>query len=903
MSEKILLIDGHSIMNRSFYGLPDLTNAEGVHTGAVYGFLSTMFKLMEDEKPDYLTVAFDVHAKTFRHEVYSEYKAGRSPMPDELRQQIPLIKEVLTAMNIPIMELPGAEADDLLGTVARMAESKNIDATILSGDRDLLQIASKTTKIAVPKTIKGKTIIENYYADDVLEKYKVTPSQYIELKALKGDSSDNIKGLPGVGEKTAEDLMVQFGSIEGIYNNIENIKKKSVRESVAENRELLNLCLFLVTIKTDVSFDFNFDDARIENLYNEDAYNLFKRLELKNFLERFDDSAAKEVSLAESFSIISDDKEVAQLLKLLKSSDRAGLFINAVENDGGFTDSDGQMSLFEINDNKSVMSFAVAVSEDQIFYADSKRLSFDTVNTIIKEIFSNKAVYVYDAKKIYRYIGRDNLSANEAVAGIYDLMIAEYLLNPVKSEYDIESTARERLKCNIKSYRELFDKKDWESAMADSFDVYAKYMAKGAACLLLSADIITDELKNQNMYDLFINMEMPLSFVLYKMECEGILVDRDALKQYGDKLSEGIKVLEGKIYEAAGKEFNISSPKQLAVILFEDMKIPGGKKTKTGYSTSADVLEKLALEYPFVNDILEYRTLTKLKSTYADGLQNFINDDGRIRSTFNQTITATGRISSTEPNLQNIPMRMELGRSIRKVFIPKEDFCFVDADYSQIELRILASMSSDDELIEAYKSGNDIHAITASKVFHVPLDEVTDLQRRNAKAVNFGIVYGISSFGLGADLSISREEASNYIKDYFKSYTGIKTFLDNAKDFAKKNGYSVTLYNRRRPIPEISSSNFMQRGFGERVAMNAPIQGTAADIMKIAMINVYNRLISENLESRIILQVHDELVIEAKNSERELVEKIITEEMMNAADLKVKLEVSCHSGTDWYEAK
>lgn len=911
LNNKILLIDGHSIMNRAYFALPDLTNAKGIHTNAIYGFLTTMFKIIDEEKPAYLAVAFDVHAPTFRHEVYCDYKAGRKPMQEELKQQIPLIKDVLTAMQIPVLEKSGIEADDILGTLARRGEKEGIDVVILSGDRDLLQIASKKTKISVPKTIKGQTIIENYFEADVAEKYKVTPEQYIELKALKGDNSDHISGVPGVGEKTAEDLMVTYGSIENIYAHLDDIKKKSVRENLAANRELLDTCLFLVTIKTDCDIEFDFEKAvnTNESMFNQDAYNIFRELELKNFYNKFENANDEAAELIDKYTVIKNDKEIKSLLDKVKSDsfNEIAISLFAKESDDPFLESSGQMSLFDMsvaNEKNASMAVSISLGKEDIYYLDTANISADSIKNIVKEIFnSKKTIYSFDVKKIYKYVDTEGLDANNVTENINDIMIAEYLLNPLKSEYDIADIVKDYLGILITTYKQLFDKLEFDEAIKKDKDKFIKYLSEFSFALLKLGPILLDKLNESNMFKLYKEVEMPLSYVLYAMEKEGILVEKQALKEYGDKLSVGIEILEKKIYEAAGKEFNINSPKQLATILFEEMELPGGKKTKTGYSTSAEVLEKLAEDYPFVKDILEYRTLTKLKSTYADGLANYIDYDGRIRTTFNQTITATGRISSTDPNLQNIPMRMELGRSIRKVFIPKSGYKFVDADYSQIELRILAALSKDKELIEAYKSGNDIHAITASKVFHIPLEEVTDLQRRNAKAVNFGIVYGISSFGLGQDLSISKAEAKQYIEDYFKSYTGIKDYLDNVKQFAKDNGYSETLYGRRRPIPELSSSNFMQRAFGERVAMNAPIQGTAADIMKIAMINVYNRLIREKLDSKLILQVHDELVVEAKDSELEKVTNLVIEEMANAASLAVKLEVSCNTGSDWYEAK
>lgn len=903
MSDKILLIDGNSIINRAFYGLPDLTNGQGIHTGAIYGFLSTMFKMIEDENASHIAVAFDVHQPTFRHLKYDKYKSGRNPMPEELKQQVPLLKQLLQSMNIMTIEQGGIEADDILGTMATISENHGFAVTILSGDRDLLQIASDTVKVCVPKTVKGKTSIEVYYEKDVIDRYKVNAKQYIELKALKGDSSDAIPGLPGVGEKTAEKLMAEYGSIEEIYNHIDEIKGNSLKKNIAENRELLDLCLFLVTIKRDAELGIHLDDTRIHDMFNENSYKLFKEFELKNFYDRFDGKAGDK-SLPE-FNVLSvkNEKDILTLNDAIANSKMLGLMLWSYGQNIDHQENDGQLSLFEVEADNRHIFIALCLDNNSVYTVDSDDITVNGVLELIDSCLKSDKCYMYDVKALYPYIDRDDRLASEGCKGLSDIMIGEYLINPLKSEYDMADIAKDRLGITISDYKELFEKKTWQEAIVSDKERFYQYAVLQAYVVANAGPVIESELINADMLDLFYNMEMPVSYVLYEMERQGMLVDKLALKKYGENLESGIADLEKKIYEAAGHEFNISSPKQLAVILFEEMQLPGGKKTKTGYSTSAEVLEKLEPEYPFVRDILEYRTLTKLKSTYADGLAQFIEDDGRIRSSFNQTITATGRISSTEPNLQNIPMRMELGRSIRKVFIPAEGAKLVDADYSQIELRILASMSDDKELIDAYKSGNDIHAITASKVFHIPLEDVDDTMRRNAKAVNFGIVYGISSFGLGQDLSISREEAKKYIDDYFKSYTGIKTFLDSVKQSAKEKGYSETLYKRRRPIPELSSSNFMQRGFGERVAMNAPIQGTAADIMKIAMIAVHDRLLKEKLNSRIILQVHDELVIEAPDAETEKAATILIEEMSNAADLAVKLDVSCHIGNDWYEAK
>ena len=861
MSQKLVLIDGHSILNRAFYGVPDLSNAEGLHTNAIYGFLNIMFKILEEEKPEYLAVAFDVHAPTFRHKMYEAYKGTRKPMPEELREQVPVMKEILKAMHITIMEQAGLEADDILGTLAKKAEQAGLEVSLVSGDRDLLQIATDHIKIRIPKTKQGRTEIEDYYAADVLAAYQVTPLQFIELKALMGDTADNIPGVPKVGEKTAQALMVEYGSLDNIYAHVEEISKKSIRESLIEHKDLADLSKTLATIKTDCELQLDYEQARAEGFYTPEAYTLCKRLEFKNLLGRFEkDAAANDSKIAESFREIEDKETVFYALTHEKEPE-------------------GQLSLFaeEVESVDDTAEITEALQE----------LSAGT----------DTQIATFDVKHQYDYLDRSSTEQ------YFDVLIAAYLLNPLKNDYDMEAIASEHLGILIPGRAEVFGKRDFRTLLSEDTGKAMEYACYGAYVSRKGKKVLKDKLEAAGMKCLMEEMEMPLSLVLYDMQKEGVAVKREELKAYGDALVARIEELEQSIHTQAGTEFNINSPKQLGEVLFETMQIPGGKKTKTGYSTAADVLEKLSADYPIVRDILEYRGLTKLKSTYADGLAAFIEEDGRIHTNFNQTITATGRISSTEPNLQNIPMRMELGRQIRKVFIPREGYEFMDADYSQIELRVLAHMSGDEQLIDAYRQEEDIHRITASKVFHTPFEQVTDLQRRNAKAVNFGIVYGISSFGLSQDLSISKKEAAQYIEQYFATYPKVKEFIDKLVADAKEKGYTETMFGRRRPIPELSSSNFMQRSFGERVAMNAPIQGTAADIIKIAMIKVWKALKEEGLKSRLILQVHDELLVETAQEEEARVREILTENMKSAADLAVTLEIDLHTGNNWYEAK
>ncbi len=876
MSEKLVLIDGHSILNRAFYGVPLLTNTNGLHTNAVYGFLNIMFKILEEEKPQYLAVAFDVHAPTFRHQMYDAYKGTRKGMPDELREQVPVMKNVLRAMEIEIMEQAGLEADDILGTLARKAEKAGMEVSLVSGDRDLLQIATDRIKIRIPKTKMGRTEIEDYYAKDVLEAYHVTPEQFIELKALMGDTSDNIPGVPKVGEKTAAALMEEYGSLDNIYAHVEEISKKSIRESLKENRALADLSKALATIKTDAEVELDLEKAKAEDFYTKEAYALFRELDFKNMLSRFDKVNTEDVNKAAEFTVCGSVSELFD--KMNGAPGRVGLWLLSDE-------------------EQSLRAVALAGSEADVCAYALKSGEREAVEAAIYSLSRKNPVAVFDIKKMYGLLDQDSTDR------YFDVLIGAYLLNPLKSDYDIETIAKEHLDLLIPGYQELFGKQAVSQILSSKPDELLQYCCNGARVARKAADVLEDKLKEAGMDRLMRQVEMPLSLVLYDMEKEGVQVRRDELKEYGEALVARIDELEQSIHEQAGSSFNINSPKQLGEILFEKMQIPGGKKTKTGYSTAADVLEKLASEYPIVNDILEYRGLTKLKSTYADGLAAYIGDDERIHTNFNQTITATGRISSTEPNLQNIPMRMELGRKIRKVFVPSDGCIFMDADYSQIELRVLAHMSGDEQLIEAYHMDQDIHRITASKVFHTPFEEVTDLQRRNAKAVNFGIVYGISSFGLSQDLSIGRKEAAEYIEQYFATYPKVKEFLDNQVKEAKEKGYITTMYGRRRPVPELSSSNFMQRSFGERIAMNSPIQGTAADIIKIAMIRVWKALKDAGLQSKLILQVHDELLIETLRGEKEQVRRILEENMKAAASLAVTLEVDLHTGDNWYEAK
>lgn len=882
MSEKLVLIDGHSILNRAFFGIPDLSNSEGVHTNAIYGFLNILFKILDEEKPEYLTVAFDVNAPTFRHKMYEQYKGTRKPMASELREQVPLMKEMLQAMGVVTIEKAGYEADDLLGTIAKRAEAQGIEVSIVSGDRDLLQLATEQIKIRIPKTKKSGTEVEDYNTAQVVEKYHVTPTEFIDVKALMGDTSDNVPGVPGIGEKTATKLISQYGSIENAYAHIDEMPKTKMRESLRENYEQAQFSKKLVTIDIHAEIEYDLAGAKLSSLYTPEAYLLCKRLEFKNMLSRFQGQAETQLSHASDGFIQIGNRPQAEKV-----------FAQIVHGE------ENTASLQLIVEKDTVFGVAAALSENEVYFlkAGGELTPEYLIENTALAYTSQTRLAVFGLKQALKLI---DIPAHQQ---LFDVEIAAYLLNPLKNEYHYADVAKDYLDELLPSREDLLGKLAYADAAMQKPEQFFQMACYQAYTAYRAMDVLVKKLDESGMGKLFDTIEMPLVYTLSDMEKEGIEVQAEQLREYGRKLQGRIEELEQQIYEGAGEKFNINSPKQLGVILFDKLKMPYGKKTKTGYSTAADVLDKLAPEYPLVAQILEYRQLAKLKSTYADGLATYIGADGRIHTTFHQTITATGRLSSTEPNLQNIPIRMELGRLIRKVFVPKKGCVFIDADYSQIELRVLAHMSGDENLIQAYREAQDIHRMTASQVFHVPFEEVTALQRRNAKAVNFGIVYGISSFGLSQDLSITKKEAQEYIEQYFQTYPGIKAFLDKMVSDAKETGVALSMYGRIRPVPELKSSNFMQRSFGERVAMNSPIQGTAADIIKIAMNRVHDRLLAEGKRARLILQVHDELLVEAPEEEAEQVSQIIQEEMEHAADLSVALEVDMHTGTDWYEAK
>lgn len=874
---KLLLIDGNSIMNRAFYGIPDMTTNDGRHTNAIYGFLNIILKVIEEEQATHICVAFDLKKKTFRHEMYEAYKGTRKGMPEELHEQMPRIKEILQAMHIRIVEQEGFEADDLIGTLSKKGEREGFAVTILSGDRDLLQLATDTVLVRIPKTKHGKTEVEDYYAKNVVETYGVTPLIFIDMKGLMGDTSDNIPGVPGIGEKTAAKLLAEYGDLDGVYAAVDSMKASKMKQNLIENKDLAYLSKTLATIKLDCPIPFEFSEATYHDPFNADAYTLFEDLELKSFYKRFS-VEKKEELIFETVLIDEIDGYNALLAKLQKAK---------------------EVSFAWITQDGEALGVAVCMDLEHVYLI--RFMMFITEAMVADNLLALSRDYQVQlacmhVKKLLSFLDFHEEDA------VFDAGLAAYLLQPNQSEYEYDTLAKVYLDVALPSEKEMLGKEKLGYFSFEDEKVQ-KWMAYQAIVPYKIKSVLREKLKETGMESLYDEMELPCLYALYEMEKNGIRVDGEALHQYGKKLRTRIEELTAEIHAMAGEEFNINSPKKLGEILFEKLGLKNGKKTKTGYSTSAEVLEKLTNAHPIIPKILEYRQLTKLNSTYAEGLAGYIRADGRIHGKFHQTVTVTGRISSADPNLQNIPTRMPLGREIRKVFIPEEGSVFVDADYSQIELRVLAHMSGDAALIAAYQADEDIHAITASQVFDVPLDQVDSTLRRKAKAVNFGIVYGISSFGLGQDLDISRKEAEGYIEKYFATYGKVKEFLDRTVEDAKKNGYTVTMFGRRRPIPELASSNFMTRSFGERAAMNAPVQGTAADIIKIAMVRVNRRLKEEHLQSKLVLQIHDELIIETKKEELEIVQKILVEEMMHAADLAVPLLVDANVGDSWYDAK
>ena len=898
---RLVLIDGNSIMNRAFYGIMGskmLTTSDGTYTNAVYGFLTILFKIEEDLNPDYIAVAFDLKGPTKRHEMYEGYKANRHGMPDELAVQMPIIKNVLKSMNIKILEKQGYEGDDILGTISERAEKQGIDVTILSGDRDTFQLASNKVTIRIPRTKAGKTENEDYDETRIMDEYGIEPKQLIEVKGLMGDTSDNIPGIPGVGEKTALNLIRNYGTIDNLYNEVENNPnlldvRGKLKEKIIYNKELAYLSKDLGKINTEVPIEEKIEDLKLQQWNKPDVYSLFKYLRFNRFIERFNMQDEEEIkentdNLFEYENINENDIDsINKIIEKIKKDKKIIYYIETEECINSII-------------NKKIKSITIYNFEENKCY-------YITINNnieLFKEIFEDIDIQKIGYRQKIDYILLKEAGLNPT-GFKYDIEIAAYIINPIENKYNIEKLAIDYLTLDLdisnnsqETQMNLFDE-----AQINNEEYIKSNCIRAYAIYKIYLKTI-EKLKETNQEDLFNNIEMPLTEILADMQFNGIYADKDELIEFGNTLKKEIEKLTNEIYELAGEEFNINSPKQLGVILFEKLKLPIIKKTKSGYSTDVDVLEKLKKEHDIIEKILDYRQLGKLNSTYVEGLIPYINDkDNKIHSYFHQTVTATGRISSSEPNLQNIPTRFDLGKQIRKVFKPSSDYVFIDADYSQIELRVLAHIANDENMIEAFIKDEDIHTQTASRVFNTPIDEVTSKQRSDAKAVNFGIVYGISDFGLGEQLGITRKQAKAYIEQYLEKYPNIKEFMENIKEFAKEKGYVETLFNRRRYIPEINSNNFMVRQFGARAAMNTPIQGTAADIMKIAMINLYKKLKEKKMNSKILLQIHDELLLEVKNNEREEVKILLKEAMEEAMKLKVPLKVELSEADNWYNAK
>lgn len=901
--EKLVIIDGNSILNRAFYGIMGnkmLQTADGTYTNAVYGFLAIMFKLMEDINPDYLVVAFDVKHPTKRHEMYSEYKGTRHGMPDELAAQMPIIKEVLEAMNIKIIELAGYEADDILGTLAKSSEKKNIDITLLTGDRDSFQLASDKTTIRIPRTKNGKTETENFDRNKVLEVYGIEPEELIEVKGLMGDKSDNIPGVPGVGEKTALNLIKEFHSVDTIYEKMEageQVAKGKLKENLEANKELAMLSRELGRIDVNAPIETELENFKVKEWDNQKVLELFRNLRFNRYIERFhldqkqsDNSEEKNVENLFEYIEVTEENDIEELILKLENAKEVYYSFEKIDKN------DENLII------KKEIKYINIYNENKVYCVE-----FDIEK--VKRIFENENILKcgHNLKEDYILLKQNNINSKNMM---YDVKIATYILNSVSNAYSMEDIARQYLEIDISDYESKEEKSEIQTSLFDQVEeneykekanykyaVYAYVIGK-------TKDKIIKELQEINSIDLFNNIEMPIVEILAEMQYEGMYIDEKELIKYGDNLKKHIEELRIDIYEMAGEEFNINSPKQLGIILFEKLELKPCKKTKSGYSTDVDALDKIKEAHPIVDKILEYRQLMKLNSTYVEGMIPFINPKtGRIHTFFHQTVTATGRLSSTEPNLQNIPTRSEIGKKLRKVFKPEEGRIFVDADYSQVELRVMAHMANDKTMIEAFNADSDIHTICASQVFKVPVEEVSKQLRSKAKAVNFGIVYGISEFGLAEQIDIKRNEAKEYIEQYLETYHGIKEYMNNIVEEAKKNGYVSTLFGRRRYIPELTSKNYMIRKFGDRAAMNTPIQGTAADIMKIAMIKVYNELKKRNLKSKLVLQIHDELLIETFLEEKEEVKQLLKECMEESAKLSVPLTVDVEEGKSWYQAK
>lgn len=897
MSSKLILIDGNSVLNRGFYALSGrsmLTTSTGLYTNAVFAFVNILNKYIEEENPGYIAVAFDLKAKTFRHKLYEQYKAQRKGMPDELAMQLPLVKEVLRAMNITIIEQEGYEADDIIGSLSLKAEKENFDVLILTGDRDSFQLISDRVKVILPSTKSGRTETNVYDKQAILEKYGVLPQQLIDVKGLMGDSSDNIPGVPGVGEKTALSLISAYGTLEEVYGHIDEIRQPKLRASLVEYREQAFLSRTLGTICRDLECCGSLEDLKRKEINRAELLNVFRKLEFDSLISKMDLLSVRDEELPSTLkeldiTRIRTREELAEWLPWLLKQETVAV-LQLMDREDSFS--------------SSLSGLAICIGDKVLYIETGNELPEQLIASELKELWQNGNIQKagHNIKEFITWLFRHDIDFNGL---IFDTMIAEYLIDSLRSSYPITNLSWKYLNRTVPSLDELLGKgKGLKKYSENSPDKLCEYSVHNVKAVYDLWQLQKKVLRDNQQEDLFNNIELPLVTVLASMEYHGFKVDAGILHEYGEVLSTRIKALEKAIYMLAGEEFNINSTKQLGAILFEKLNLPAVKKTKTGYSTDVEVLEELYHKHEIIPCIIEYRQLTKLYTTYAEGLEKVINPvTGKIHSSFNQTVTATGRISSTEPNLQNIPVRHEMGREIRKAFIPSsENAVFVDADYSQIELRVLAHITGDEALINAFRNGEDIHTSTASLVFEVDSEHVTPELRRRAKAVNFGIVYGISDYGLARDLGITRKEAKRYIDGYFEKYPKVKEYVDEIVRIGQEQGYVETLFHRRRYLPELASKNFHQRSFGKRVAMNTPIQGTAADIIKIAMVKVYRALKESGLKSRLILQVHDELVVETFMDELETVKQLVRKSMEEAAELSVPLIVNVSTGRNWYEA-
>ena len=881
---KLMVLDGNSILNRAYYGIRPLSTRDGLYTHAVYGFITTLQRLLDEENPEALCVTFDRREPTFRHRADAEYKAQRKPMPPELAMQLPVMKQVLAAMSVPCYELAGYEADDLIGTISRKCQAAGWDCVIVTGDKDSLQLITDRTKVKLVSTRMGQTTTKDMTPETFREQYGFDPIHMIDLKALMGDTSDNIPGVPGIGEKTAMDLIQKYESVDALYQKMPDIEAKpAALKKLAAGEEAARHSYWLATIVTDAPLDFKPEDNLVKAPGGA-AYPLFLRLEFTKLIEKFglkpEETAAevKKADFAVTVEQVTDQKKADELLALWRGADHVSLL--------ALPDLTGLVVVCQTGEDAAVTA--------ELFF---EKFSGDW-NGLLKALFSDDVKKVsHNVKDLMRTLLENGLPADGFV---FDTALAAYLLDATAGSYDLGRLFVAYF--NEELPKPLYLEKDAFSLLGDAAAAEASFDSYAAAVDALY-EPLSAKLKELDMWELFETAELPLCRVLAEMELAGCRVDARALADFSENLSRRAAELEQKIYDMAGETFNINSPKQLGEILFGKLGLPHGKKTKTGWSTNADVLEKLRYEAPIVGMVLEYRQFTKLKSTYAEGLLKAIDPDGRVRTNFQMTVTATGRLSSTEPNLQNIPTRTDLGSEIRRMFVPADGCVLVDADYSQIELRILAHMAGDDGMREAFLSGGDFHAETAAKVFHVERADVTPEMRRSAKAVNFGIVYGISAFSLSQDIGVSVAEAKAYMEAYFATFPGVRQYMDAVVEKAKETGYVETLLHRRRDLPELKSSNFNLRSFGERVALNMPVQGTAADVMKLAMVAVHKRLKKEKMQAKLVLQVHDELIVECPESEAEAVAKLLEEEMEHVVHLSVPLTAEAHWGRNWLEAK